>query len=40
MGNPTGQRRGGGVEDTDVSVVAALHRELAEELAAEVTHGS
>lgn len=28
---------GGGVEDTDVSVEAALHRELAEELGAEAT---
>ncbi|MFC7618580.1 NUDIX domain-containing protein [Actinokineospora soli] len=31
---------GGGVENTDASVEAALHRELAEELGAEVTHVS
>lgn len=31
---------GGGVEDGDVSVEAALHRELAEELGAEVTDAS
>jgi ADP-ribose pyrophosphatase YjhB (NUDIX family) len=31
---------GGGVEDTDTSVEAALHRELAEELGAEITNVS
>lgn len=31
---------GGGVEDTDVSVEAALYRELAEELGAEITSAS
>jgi len=31
---------GGGVEDTDASVAAALHRELAEELGAEITDAS
>jgi ADP-ribose pyrophosphatase YjhB (NUDIX family) len=31
---------GGGVEDTDASVEAALHRELAEELGAEATGAS
>lgn len=31
---------GGGVEDTDASVEAALHRELAEELGAKITNVS